>query len=431
MKREIALPKIGFRIIKSAIAVALCFAINYLRAGEGIVFYSQLSALWCIQTYKESTMNNAVQRFSGTVIGALYGLITLLCVRHIDVESPFYSLFSASIISVSIVLVLYTTVLLDKKKASYFSCVVFLSIVVNHIGDVNPYMFVFNRFLDTAIGIVIGIAVNDFTLPGKRKRDVLFVSTMDQTLTNSQEHMSDYTVAMLNRMIDDGMQFTLATMRTPAVICETFRNVRLKLPVIAMDGAVLYDINGKKYLKSYVISYSKAKQLRDIFEEENCVCFTNIVIDDTLLIYYEGMISEVQKRMIDDLRRSPYRNFICQSAPDNHDVVYFMLLDETERMQRLYDRLMSLEICKDLKIVFYASDVYEGCSYIKIFNHNASMENMIEYLQQMTGLKSKITFGTIKGKYDCFISGSNLNEVAHEIYNRYLPNIHIFVDTKR
>ena len=51
--------------------------------------------------------------------------------------------------------ILYTTVLLKKKNASYFSTVVFLSIVVNHIGDQNPLLFVFNRVLDTMIGIVL------------------------------------------------------------------------------------------------------------------------------------------------------------------------------------------------------------------------------------------------------------------------------------
>lgn len=56
-----------------------------------------------------------------------------------------------------IVVVLYTTVVMKKKQASYFSCVLFLSIVVNYITDVNPYLFVWDRFLDTLIGILIGV----------------------------------------------------------------------------------------------------------------------------------------------------------------------------------------------------------------------------------------------------------------------------------
>ena len=78
------------------------------------------------------------------------------------------------IVSLFIVVVLYSTVLIRQKQASYFSCVVFLSIVVNHIQDANPYVFVWNRFLDTIIGIIVGVVVNCFTIPGKKNKDILF-----------------------------------------------------------------------------------------------------------------------------------------------------------------------------------------------------------------------------------------------------------------
>ncbi len=48
------LPPIGARIIKSAIAVALCVLIYFFRTllpiGNGIPFYSALAALWCLQS---------------------------------------------------------------------------------------------------------------------------------------------------------------------------------------------------------------------------------------------------------------------------------------------------------------------------------------------------------------------------------------------
>lgn len=56
------------------------------------------------------------------------------------------------LVSFGVLIVLYTTVLLGKKNASYFSSVVFLSIVVNHIRDTNPLIFVVNRVLDTMNG---------------------------------------------------------------------------------------------------------------------------------------------------------------------------------------------------------------------------------------------------------------------------------------
>lgn len=53
-----------------------------------------------------------------------------------------------------------------------------------------------------------------------------------------------------------------------------------------------------------------------------------------------------------------------------------------------------------LKVINYPSKDYEGYSYLKIYNQNATKENMIMYLKQMTGLKRVVTFGTIPDKYD-------------------------------
>lgn len=59
---------------------------------------------------------------------------------------------------------------------------VFLSIVVIHIGDANPYLFVFNRVMDTMIDIIIGMLVNSVRLPRRKEKDILFISGMDDTL---------------------------------------------------------------------------------------------------------------------------------------------------------------------------------------------------------------------------------------------------------
>ena len=159
---NVEFPRIGMRIIKSAIAVLLCFVVDYYRNGAGIVFYSQLSALWCMQATRESTIKNAKQRMIGTFIGTFYGFLYIAIKQLLLPKAEDYDYIGSVFISGMIVLVIYTSVLIKKKQASYFSCVVFLSIVVNHIGDSNPYLFACNRFLDTVIGIAIGVLVNLF-----------------------------------------------------------------------------------------------------------------------------------------------------------------------------------------------------------------------------------------------------------------------------
>ena len=413
------LPPIGLRIGKSAIAVALCYLVSFLRGNSGIVFYSQLATLWCIQVYASNTRKNAVQRFIGTVIGALYGLLFLLVRSELTIPVCYSRWVDVFVISGMIVVVLYTTVLLKKKEASYFSCVVFLSIVVNHLEDLNPYLFVWNRFLDTVIGIAVGIGVNCISLPRKKQKDILFISGLDDTLLSRDDNLSDYSRVELNRMLDEGANFTLSTMRTPASLMKPMQDIRLKLPVIAMDGAVLYDINENAYLKVYVISHSMSMEVLSLVKKHGLSCFANVVVDDMLMIFYEETGEPVHEALVREMRKSSYRNYVKSESMKQENVVYFMMLYEKKIIEEFYEVLKNKGLTEKLKILKYDSVDYPGYSYIKIYNKNATREHMTEYLKAMLDLKKTVTFGSIEGKYDIVIRSGDSNRVVRELKKRY------------
>lgn len=412
---KLRIPPIGMRIMKSAIAVAVCYLVSFFRNNNGIVFYSQLAALWCIQDYIQNTKQNALQRFIGTIVGAVYGLLFLLVFAGASKE------LQALIVSVMIIAVLYTTVLLKKKQASYFSCVVFLSIVVNHLGDANPYLFVWNRFLDTVLGILIGVCVNCFRLPREKRKDILFLSGLDDTLLFQNDSLSDFSRIELNRMLDEGLQFTVSTMRTPASLMEPLRDVRLKLPVIAMDGAVLYDIQKRKYLHTYVISNAMSHRVLSLIHSQGLECFTNVIIDDVLVIYYRETQDRVQYTLVEELRHSPYRNYVKSEGLTVENVVYFMLLYPKDRIEALYQLMKQQTITESLKVLVYDAAEYPGYAYMKIYNRNASREHMLLYLKELISVEKTVTFGSIADKYDVVVTDGDVNRVVQEIRKRYEP----------
>lgn len=326
-----------------------------------------------------------------------------------------FYLLNGTIIPAVIILLIWITVVIKKKHASYFTCVVFLSIAVIHGTDQNCFMFVWNRFLDTMIGIVIGCGVNLFHLPRKYHKDILFVSGLDDTLLNKDYHLNDYCKVELNRMLDEGMNFTLSTMRPPAAIMEPMADIRLNLPVIAMDGAVLYDTRKKRYLNKVELDKEDSDSVLAILEEHDIAYFANVVVNDTLLIYYRKTDCQVQDILIEELRNSPYRNYINRPLPKEENVVYFMLIYPDHKANEIYSILEQEGFTESLKILKYKSNDYAGCSYIKIFNRYATRENMIEYFKRQLGVEKTITFGTIPNRYDYVVEEGNTNEVVHTL----------------
>ena len=417
MNRKKKLPHIGMRIVKSSVGVFLCFVIYFLRGKQGIPFYSALAVLWCIQNYTKNTLSNAWQRTVGTAIGALYGLIFLTCSIHFFEYHDAIWYYLA--LSIMIIPVIYTAVLFHKKNAAYFSCVVFLSIVVNHIGDENPYLFVLNRALDTMIGILLGLVINSIHLRRTKRKDTLFVVDFDNALRATGEQMTAFSRVSIKNLLDDGMNLTFMTLQTPTAYLEEMADIHPKLPIIAMDGAVLYDVGENSFKKVYIISAENADRIETFFKKRGFHVFSNVIMDDVLVIYYGNLENEAEKKIYEKLHKSSYRNYLNRSRPETYSVVYFMIIDKTEKIRVACEELKKDGMYDHFKILSYPSDDYPGYSYIKIYNKNASVNMMLYYLQAMSGLEKLVTIGDDDSRYDVLYADEDSNQIVRHLNRLY------------
>ncbi len=410
------LPHIGMRIIKSALGVLICFAIYFARGKQGTPFYSALAVLWCIQNQTYNTVQNAVQRTTGTFIGAIYGLIYILFKMSFpDIGDSF---LHYSIISMMLIPIIYTTVLIKQKKASYFSCVVFLSIVVNHLTDENPYLFVLNRTMDTLIGIFVGLFLNSVHIHGKLDKSTLFVADLDRSMDVYSGGLTPFSKVSLKHMLEEGINLTFMTMRTPAGFLEGMPEIRPSLPVIAMNGAILYDCKENRYPRVYVISAKHASNVEKFIESRGFNVFTTVILEDVLIIYYKELKNHAETDIYEKMHKSPYRNYLNKDRPDGHPVVYMMCIDKTERIEKLAGEIENSEIYEELNLITYPSDEYEGYSYLKIYNKNASVQNMIDYLKKLVGTDVAVTISdNRRNAADMYYE--ECNQIVRKIHNLF------------
>ena len=212
-----------------------------------------------------------------------------------------------------------------------------------------------------------------------------------RTLLNQKDQMSPYSRIELNRLIDSGAKFTVSTGRTPATIRESLPGIHLKLPVIAMDGAVLYDLNENSYLMKYQMSTSQAQTICDFFDRKGISYFTNCVVDDLLVIYYDQLISPLHQEVYERRHRSPHRNYVQKTQSVYENVVYLYLLDKKEIMEKLYRELMEQEWIDSYRVAFHDPIRYPGCANIKIYIKDATRENMLRNLKALLNLDKVIT----------------------------------------
>lgn len=413
-------PLPGQRIWRSMVAVWLCYALYFLRGRHGMPFYSVIAALQCLQPYNKEMGKVAQKRVLGTVVGALWGLVVLLLELELLYEGVPDVLPHYILLGLFVGVVLYSTVLLGIRESAYFSAVVFLSVAMNHIGDANPYLFAFNRLLDTVLGVLIAELVNRLHLPRLRVTDTLFVSGVGDTILGSDRKLSPYSKVELNRLIEDGAKFTVSTGETQATVRELLEGVNLRLPIITMNGAALYDLNTMEYLRTVPMSPEKTRRLMDWADQNGAAYFSNSVEQNLLVVRYRELKNDGMKRMFERKHRSPYRNFIRSETDPNDQVLYLMFLDTRERVEQLSKSLQSEPWAGEYRVMVETSE-FTPYVRMKAYDAAVSKEGMLRVLEEQLGTAKTVTMGSVEGKYDVLIDNADRDQVVRELKRRFEP----------
>lgn len=74
-----------------------------------------------------------------------------------------------------------------------------------------------------------------------------YISDMDGTLLTPAGTVSQTTTVILNRLMAQGLRFTVATARTPLSALPLLRDIPIRDPMILLNGAVCYDPGSKEF----------------------------------------------------------------------------------------------------------------------------------------------------------------------------------------
>lgn len=154
--------KIGYRAIKTAVAVLFCALISTLFKREDI-FCASIATVICMeQTYKQ-TIETGINRFIGTLIGGIVGYVALELSEYI----PYYEWIRIFVLPFCILSVIYICNKINRKSAVSIGCVVVL-VIVARLGDPmsSTFVYVIFRVFDTLIGILVAMLVNRFMFGG-------------------------------------------------------------------------------------------------------------------------------------------------------------------------------------------------------------------------------------------------------------------------
>ena len=233
--RGLSLPPLGYRIIKTSVAVSLCLLVEYLLGYRGATMptESAITAIICMQPYVRDSRDYAISRMAGTLIGGTWGLVFLVILALLPGLNWNLPLAYA-IMGLGVMASLYTSVLLKAPDASGLAAIVFLCVVVSFPEIDQPLVQSAQRIGGVLLGTVIAILVNVLHLPRqKRKGQLFFVRTADLA-RDRLAHLHPAVLFKLNQLCASGAKICLMSEHAPAFFTMQMTGAKLTVPMIVM-----------------------------------------------------------------------------------------------------------------------------------------------------------------------------------------------------
>lgn len=248
----------------------------------------------------------------------------------------------------------------------------------------------------------------------------LYISDLDGTLFLPNATLSDYTVATLNRLIENGLLFSVNTARTAATCDQLLENVNFSVPIILMYGALIYDFKKKRCIRKEPIDKSAKNKIIASLKKLNMSAFMYAVEDDLLVTYYDRITSNAMRNFYDERKRIYGKKLthLDDLANANGDVIYFCCHDTKENIEKLYSEVSKIE---GLRVEKYPA-IYsiDHSWYIEIISINASKGNALKHLRTAYNIDHIVCFGdslndlTMFEASDTRIAVSNANSQVKE-----------------
>ena len=258
-------------------------------------------------------------------------------------------------------------------------------------------------------------------------KDLLYISDLDGTLLLPDGSFPEDFKRRLNRLIDMGLRFTIATARNYDSAHPILNGLNLNLPVILFNGVYLTDFNSGSILEySHFIEKTVVENMLELALPRGIDPFI-YTFGEKHKLYYQRATNPGSQAYVKSLEGDGRLNQVnCFEFQEEEKISGFLLIDTHDHLEPIYQSLQ--EKYFDHLNIYFAEDVsMKGYYWLQSFHQEASKGNMLETLARKLeiSLERIVVFGDYLNDLDMFrVAGRaiavenalpEVKESAHEI----------------
>ena len=219
----------------------------------------------------------------------------------------------------------------------------------------------------------------------------LYVSDLDGTLMHKDLKISDFSVKTINALVEKGVAFTYATARSISSAGTITKDLKLNLPVITRNGAVLADNNTGKIIEKALFTEKEVEMLKEMLPELPKTGFVSCYFGDDMKKVFAGSLHTAELQgYLDYYKDDP--SVVTVSALSEMfmgNPGYVTIIGNKDETEPLYLRTREYNGWECL----FQKDVYRDEYWLEIAPRNSTKAKSILKLKEENGFDKLVVFG--------------------------------------
>lgn len=219
----------------------------------------------------------------------------------------------------------------------------------------------------------------------------LYVSDLDGTLMHKDLKISDFSVKTINALVGKGVAFTYATARSISSAGTITKDLKLKLPVITRNGAVLADNNTGKIIEKALFTEKEVEMLKDMLPELPKTGFVSCYFGDDMKKVFAGSLHTAELQgYLDYYKDDPSVATVSDlSEMFMGNPGYVTIIGDKDEIEPLYNRTREYNGWECL----FQKDIYRDEYWLEIAPRNSTKAKSILKLKEEYGFDKLVVFG--------------------------------------
>lgn len=222
----------------------------------------------------------------------------------------------------------------------------------------------------------------------------LYVSDLDGTLLDEHQLLTTESRTTLNRLIAEGMGFTIATARSYDSVRYIVEGLNLQLPLILVNGVFIYDQQSASILRfNRLPQHAAVSIVEDYLQAGLHPLVYTLTPEGHAKIYYQGIFNESEEAYIANRLRQGDERFVRvddYAACLNEQMITVNAIDVPHRLEPIYHKYADNPDC----YAHFGPDIYAPTyHWLEICSSAATKKSAVTHLQQMLGYERLVVFG--------------------------------------